>query len=433
MSDTPEERTGRALGADIVLLARGEAPVPCDDPEYRELLAVAERLLREEVRPLQEARPGYREALEARLLAQLPANTLPRWRRYAAVAVGLGLVRFPAPRLVIGGLTILLVLAVVAGTAVAASSRIRVYRPETPGNEPPLLAPLLPPAAAIAYQRADPATVARASGRAIAYLPGAPIGADTVTEVALLPIGPALSDDVLSLRTHALVRYSGAAHTVLVVLDEPSSALAQRRDLVLGDRTVRLADGREAWAATRPNWAQSNTVALASEGYIVIVASDLPSDAVAALAAQVVIAPQGAGAGETPPAALPVGMSGSAPAAPNGADLAITGSVRREGWGNRPQLVYQLALGNRGAGDAQEVRVEIVPSPALAARVHDLPASALFDRQGPGQLSGLGGSITFDITGMADADARTALAAGLTVRVTWREDGVTQERTFLIR
>lgn len=432
MSDTPEVRTGRALGADIARLARGEAPEPRDDPGYRELLAVAERLLREEVRPLQEARPGYREALEARLLAHLPMPPRPWWRRYAAVAGGL--LRFPAPRLATGGIVILLLIAVVAGTAVAASSRVRVFRPETPGNEPPLLAPLLPPAEAITYRRADPNTVARESGRAIAYLPGAPAGADATTEVAVLPIGPALPPDVLSLRTHALVRYNGGGHTILVILDEPSPALAQRRDLVLGDRTIRLADGREAWAAARPNWAQSNTVALVSEGYIVIVASDLPPETVATLAAQVVIAPEREGAGATSSgAALAANVSGPAPTVMSGADLMITGSVRRAGWWNRPQLVYELALGNRGDGVADDVRVEIVPPQALVARAHDLPMPYLFARQGPGQLSGLGGSVTFDISGMTDADASAALAAGLTVRVTWREEGATQERTFLVR
>ncbi|MDP9374010.1 MAG: hypothetical protein M3Q65_16450 [Chloroflexota bacterium] len=56
-----------------------------------------------------------------------------------------------------------------------------------------------------------------------------------------------------------------------------------------------------------------------------------------------------------------------------------------------------------------------------------------FGAQGPGQLSGGGGTITFDTKGLDPAVVRAALAEGLTVRVTWTEAGQQQERTFVLR
>ncbi|MDP9371342.1 MAG: hypothetical protein M3Q65_02570, partial [Chloroflexota bacterium] len=379
----------------------------------------------------------------------------PWWRRLTLPHPGRP--RLGLSRGLVGVAALLVLAVVVTGTAVTGSSVVRVYRPEDPASgNPPLAVPLLPPPDRVTYQAADPAEVARESGRALAYLPQPPAGLDEIVEVGLLPASREPDSGAVGLRIHALVRYRGE-HTLLIVVDEPSAALARQHEIMLGDRTIRLADGREAWSEIRPNWRESSTVAFVVDRYVVVVASDLPLETVEQLAAQVVLAPAGSGAEPrsstaddrdepTPTAAAtrapgqaqraqptPTSLSVPPGSAAGPADLAVTGAVSRGGRGNRPQLTYQFKLGNRGDGWASDVRVTIEPPAALASRARDTPPPHLFGAQGPGQLSGGGGDITFDTKGLDPAVVRAALAEGLTVRVTWTEAGQQQERTFVLR
>ncbi len=421
-----QARQARHLSEDIDRLTRGEAPHETADPEHRALLDAAARLDRA-ARGRRAARPGYQAALEARLLARLPLTRRRWWHRFAAPA-------HPAFSRALMGVAVLALVVAVAGTAATASSRIRVYRPEGPKGGAPIGAPLLPPECAVPYRPADPATTARESGRALAYLPEPPTEVSDTVEVGVLPAGPALPAATRAMHIHAIVRYQGGGHTVLVALDEPSAGLAAQGALDLGERTIRLADGREAWASTHPNLRQGNMVAWVAEGYIVIVASDLPAETVATLAGRVVVAPTVAGAaGDTSPSAPPVSEACRTTAPGGPADLAVSGEVRQGGRGNRPELTYDVQLGNRGDGTAEDVRVAIEPPTALAAHVVDPAAPRTFGRQGPGQLSGLGGTITFDVAGLDPAVVRAALVEGVTVRVTWTEGGEAREGAFVVR
>lgn len=427
MIEREQAQQARHLSDDLDRLARGDDPRSGPADPARRALLDASALLDRELRGLRAARPGYQAALEARLLARLPTVRRCWWHRLAAPA------RPAVPRTVVIVAALALVI-IVAGTAATASSRIRVFRPEGPRAAAPLVVPLLPPSGLVAYQPADPATAARETGRALAYLSAPPATFAGQVEVAFLPPGPPLDPNLVSIRTHALVRYQGSGGTALVILDEPSAALGGQHDIVLGERTIRLADGREAWASTRPNWPQGNVVAWIADGFIVIVASDLPPETVVALADQVVLAPAiGGSQGAATPTGTTPAPRNAVPPPSGSADLAISGAVRQGGWGWRPQLYYDLSLGNRGTGTANDVRVTIEPPPALAAHVVAPAPPRAFGPQGPGQLSGLGGDITFDILGLDSDTVRAALAGGLIVRVTWTEGGQPQERRFVIR
>ncbi|MFN8513645.1 MAG: hypothetical protein U0841_13875 [Chloroflexia bacterium] len=284
-----QARQARHLSDDIDRLTRGDTPgTATNDPEHRALLAAA-TLLNRELADLRTARPGYQAALEARLLAQLPPAR-PRWWQHFAFPAR------PAWSRALIAVALLVFVIAVAGTATTASALIRVYRPEGPKGSAPIVAPVLPPDCAVPYLTADPATTAQETGRALAYLPQPPAELSDSIEVGLLPTSPPLPATTIAMRTHAVARYQGGGHTLLIALDEPSAALATQHEIMLGDRTIQLANGRDAWISYQPNLRLGNMVAWVSEGYIVIAASDLPAELVATLAGQVVVAPAIAGA-----------------------------------------------------------------------------------------------------------------------------------------
>lgn len=423
-----QARQARHLSDDIDRLTRGDTPgTATTDPEHRALLAAA-ALLNRELADLRTARPGYQTALEARLLAQLP-TVRRRWWQQLAPPVR------PAWSSALVAIALLVLVIAVAGTAATASTLIRVHRPEGPKGNAPIVAPVLPPDCAVPYLAADPATTAQETGRALAYLPQPPAELSDSIEVGLLPTSPPIPATTIAMRTHAVVRYQGGGHTLLIALDEPSATLATQHEIMLGDRTIQLADGRDAWISNQPNLRLGNMVAWVSDGYIVIAASDLPLKTITALASQVNVAPAVASGvpSDTDPGTSPASERCRS-AVPNGpADLTMSGEVRQSGSENHPQLVYQFKLGNRGGDTAQNVRVTIEPPAALATHVTDPAPSRTFAQYGPGQLSGFGGTITFDVAGIDPAIVRQALAEGLTIRITWTEAGKTQERTFTIR
>ena len=248
------------------------------DEGERALLETA-ALLSEGLRPLRQVRPSFQAQLQARLLGQLSPPTTPWWRRLVAVRSSWPLAALP--RGLAGALAVLLITFLLAGALVAASSVLRVQRPEDGGardaTSDVLVRPLLPPPGALVYWRVDPPTAAQETGRALAYLPQPPTGLDEPVEVAL-PALSALSKGEVAIRTNALVHYQGGGHSVFIALDEPSATIAQQQQrLLLGQRTIQLADGREAWASFRPQWPESNVVATAMDRFLVVVASDLPA------------------------------------------------------------------------------------------------------------------------------------------------------------
>ncbi len=444
-------------------LARGEAPPdPPADADDRALLDTA-RTLAAGLRPLRQARPGYQAGLEARLLARLPEATRPWWRRLPRPAP-------PAGRRRLVALTALLALAVLAtGTVATGSAQLRARDPHKGGGGLFGLfrdgggantIPLFPPSCGTVYRPIDPLAAARESGGAIAYLPTPPFGPDAVVEVSQPPRSAWREPEGIGMKTHAIVRYRAGDHTVLVVLYEPSPGAARLGELLLGERRIRLPDGREAWAETRVNWPVPATVATVLDRYAVAVASDLPLEEVARLAAQVALIPptgpdptpvaildsRGAGPVASPPPPAPTWNRArgphptptppgaySGPPSSGPAALTATGTVRQGGGGSRPRLSYQVSYGNGGCGVAEGVQIAVEFSPVLAGRAVDPPVMPPPHDGGPGFQAGIGGDVTFDTSGLDPEVARRALAEGITVRLTWTEGGQRRERAFPIR
>ncbi len=339
-------------------------------------------------------------------------------------------------------LTFALVLAAVSASA---AGLLRVYRPEsTPAMGAQSLAsviapPLLPPPNLTNLHPADPAQVARDSGRVIAYLPIPSAEANATTDVDLLPESAWSDPNTIGIAIRSIVRYRGSSHTVLVMLEEPSPAMAREKQLSLGERTIRLADGQEAWVSTRPNWPVENVVATVTDRYVIVVASDLSPETVAMLTSQVILSPA---SGRGSPSAGAMSDTSNAPRSTDtalgptmsNADLEVAGTVNlHKAENNQSRLSYSIKLGNRGGSIANTVQVMIELPPVLASHALTPPNPISFDAVGAGALVGFGGDITFDVSGIDPASVQRAVAAGITVRVRWTDNGQQQERTFLVQ
>jgi hypothetical protein len=338
---------------------------------------------------------------------------------------------------------VLLITFLLAGALVAASSVLRVQRPEDGGardaTSDVLVPPLLPPPGALVYWRVDPPTAAQETGRALAYLPQPPTGLDEPVEVAL-PALSALSEGEVAIRTNALVHYQGGGHSVFIALDEASATIAQQQRLLLGQRTVQLADGREAWASFRPQWPESNVVTTAMDRFLVVVASDLPAPMVQSLAGQVTLVPGRPAPGAAAPApATDLARAVAHPAPdPGGLTIALGGTT--EVWQDRLgpvtfdrwHLRYRFDLGLRGTAGVQDVEVPIEWPEALAARATEAPPVHRFGSLSGGATLGGGGDVTFATGGLDGDVVRAELARGLSVRVRWSERGEQHEQIFTL-
>jgi len=285
-----------------------------------------------------------------------------RIRRLRQAAPRLGM-----PRWVSTLAAVLLCAAIAAGTVVTAATWLRVERPEEPSGEVALFPPILPPRDEVQYRLLDPATAAQESGLAVAYLRQPPPGLAERVEVNVLPQSAWSATDDVAIAVRSMVRYRGSGHTVLVVLDEPSPGMAQKELLALGDRTVRLADGREGWLSTHPNWPGGNALILVHHQYLVVLVSDLSGEQLQELASEVVVVPpSGAAAdrGIPPDWPTPVPDDLVVP----GADIAVTGEVQIGGSARQPTMDFSASLGNRGSGIAEDLQVAVEFPSSLADR-----------------------------------------------------------------
>lgn len=336
------------------------------------------------------------------------------------------------PRWATGLAAMLLLAAVMTGTVVAAVSYLRVERPEEPSGEIAMFPPILPPAGSELYRPMDPARAAKESGLAVAYLRQPPAGVAEKVEVDVRPQADRADPDEVSIAIRSLVRYRGNGHTVLVVLDEPSPAMARKELLSLGDRTIRLSDGREAWVSEHPEWPQGNAVASVVDRYVVVVASDLPAEQVRALASRVVVAPpSGEPAERGIPSSWPLPATEASDA--DGVEMTVSGDIESGGTEDRPYLRFDCTIGQSRGGEAEDVRVQVAFPPALEGRKLEAYPAIPYGKTGPGWRAGFGGEIAFDTSGMGAPAVRNALGQGITVRVTWTEDGQPRQRTFAIR
>lgn len=379
-----------------------------------------------------EASEDFRRGLEARLVER-------------AQRTGLAVSREPGPprgtwaagtlyRRVPSLAAALLLAVILAGTVVYAASLLRVHPPEEPvrggAAADIIVPPLLPPAGEEQYRLMDPVRAAKESGLPLAYLPRPPAGLDEVAVSLGAQRAPSDAAEV-SLAIRSIVRYRGGGHTLLVVLDEPSPGMAREHSLVLGERTVRLPDGREAWAETHPEWPQANTVSTVVDRYVVVVASDLPEERVRELASRVMVSPpSGAAAERGIPAGWPTPVTREQA---NTADVVVTGDIDAEASGDRASLSFDLSIGNSGGRSADDVRVVVAFPPALAERALEDYRGPPIQDMGPSERSGFGGEVAFDTSGMAPAAVREALAEGIRVRAMWIDRGQPEQRTFEFR
>lgn len=185
--------------------------------------------------------------------------------------------------------------AALVGTVVyAATSVIRVHRPEQPLTRN--VVPYFVPMAMRHYRVENPAT---AGGRPIAFLSHPPASFSRSIAVSQSPPLDWKRYPDIDAVIRSTVRYRGAGHTVLVTVFEPSPRDIRTKVFELGTTTMHLANGQLAWSSSNPGRAFDrdiqplartvNAVEFTNGRFIVGVFSDLPVSTVSALAAQVVV------------------------------------------------------------------------------------------------------------------------------------------------
>jgi len=173
-----------------------------------------------------------------------------------------------------------------SGLFIAVQDPERLARPVAP-------IPLLAPPSSEGYEQL-PAGVVDTSisapdDRPVAYLAQPPSGLDQSLAVNFPNINDWSSSDSVEFFVLASVRYSGSGHTVLVTTARPSPEAA-RESWVLGDETIRLADGSLAWVSTdKPGETPNRLVMVNEDDLIITVASDLPIETIQELASQIVV------------------------------------------------------------------------------------------------------------------------------------------------
>jgi hypothetical protein len=359
----------------------------------------------------------------------------------------------------------LLALAIVTGAVYAAGSIIHVYHPEdrpSPGSLSRLfLAPALPPYQNVHYRLLDPDRAARESGYAIAFLETPPI--DTAASVGVdiwpyvgwpkLPSGPQPTDPKLrglGVAIRSLVRYQGGGHTVIVLLNEPSPIAIQTRELILGEHTVHLPGGQEAWASAdqssalpfihprpitipyaHPYLGTVNTLAWVEGHYVVSLWSDLSEARLRQLAATTTVVlpnplPSRRHIPSTWPTPLPLDRL------PAHLQAIVTGGATYQQHGAKLTISYLFNFGSYSQGGLygldkwHNVSVTVVFPSALQRHARDpVPHQTV----GGGNF-GTGGDSTFQVAGMAPGALARALGQGVTVRLAWTEHQQRRRETF---
>lgn len=190
----------------------------------------------------------------------------------------------------------IILIAIGAVTAVAATRGINVQNPETPiattragtipaaAYVPPVFVPL--GTRSSAPQQVG-STIAAPDNRPVAQFATPPPGLQTVTAEFPAPSAPASASQI-SYSIIASVRATINGHAVLVTTTRPSAAAAQQATS-LGNRTVKLANGTTAWATDGTPGGLPNRVVWVEDDFIITVASDLPTGEIENLATKVIV------------------------------------------------------------------------------------------------------------------------------------------------
>jgi hypothetical protein len=380
-----------------------------------------------------------------------PVLVARRPRRYGALSTLLSRDRAGQPGRTVGlAILAVLALAILSGAVYAAGSIIRVYHP---GDRLSTLlwTPMLPPYQDVHYRTLDPARAARESGYAVAYLRTAPAGTGTSVGVDIVPhvgwpnqtSGPQPADPRLrgqAMAIRSVVRYRGSGHTVIVLLNEPSPAAIQTRELVLGDRTVHLPNGQEAFTSTgqspglsfiQPRSGRVNMIAWVQGHYVVSLWSDLSEAKLLRLASTAAIVqpksnPSQRGIPSTWPTPLPLDRL------PARLTAVVTGKAtyRQQGTGLTIAYLFNFSSYSQGAvyglDKWHNVSVTVVFPLALQRRSTDPIPHHTFSGGG----FGTGGNITANVTGMGPGKMARAVRQGVTVRLAWTEHQQRRRQAF---
>jgi hypothetical protein len=344
---------------------------------------------------------------------------------------------------------------VTATVAYAANSILHIYHPEQPGP-PPLSrlfwVPSLPPYPTVRYRTLDPARAAHESGYAVAYLHKPPLDLSTSVGVDIFPhvgwppmVQPRLTAprfQGLAVAIRSVVRYRGGGHTVIVLLNEPSPKAIRTRLLVLGERTIHLSNGEDAWASTdvsgslpfiRPRFGAVQVLAWAHKQYVVSLFSDLPSARLRDMATDIAVIPPNAD-----PRRRHFPRTWPAPLAPDRLPgrlrAVISGAATYEQRGPKLTIRYLVNFGSYSQGALygldkwQDVQLRIGFPPALQRHALTRAPEARF---GSG-AGGTGGNISFNVRRLEQQEIARLLRSGMQVRLTWSEQGKRRGQSFVV-
>jgi hypothetical protein len=265
--------------------------------------------------------------------------------------------------------------------------------------------------------------------------------------------GPQPTDRTLSglaVAIRSVVRYRGGGHTVIVLLNEPSPTAIKTRELYLGQHTVHLPNGQEAWASAdqlsgvpfihpQPSTAPSmhpgldtvNMLAWVEGNYVVSLWSDLSEARLRQLAATTEVVPPNAipsqrGIPSNWPTPLPLDRL------PARLQAVASGGATYQRHGTTLTVAYLFNFTSYSQGALygldrwHDVSVTVVFPPALQQRsTEPMPHQTI-----PGGNFGTGGDITFKVAGMAPATLTRALRQGGTIRLAWTEHQQRRRQTF---
>lgn len=230
--------------------------------------------------------------------------------------------------------------------------------------------------------------------------------------------------------------------TVVVLLNEPSPAVIRTRELVLGQHTVRLTDGRDAWSSVdvsaglyyvQPKSAGVQVLAWIVGAYVVSLWSDLPQVELRRLAEMTTVAPlspRGTTHGiprcwptPQPPDRLPGQLHPIVDA---------HATYQRRGTTLTIRYLIQFGAYSQGAlyglDKWKDLTISVSFPAVLRSRTRDqLPHQNFGADSGSG---GTGGDLTFNTTGMSPKQLSSALRSGARVQLAWLERGIRHRRSF---